>query len=358
MLCSLDARNFRVIEHLELIPGEQATILCGENGAGKTSILEAIDFLSRGRTFRSRHLVALLRRGARAVTVSGTIREAGVSTHLGIRKTASERVLHCNQQPVETISNHAGILPVVPVHPDSHRLVQDGARYRRNYLDWSAFHVKPGFLPDWRHYSRCLRQRNQVLRKGAQGRELRAWTQELASAGERVSLTRSQIFEEITPFFETFANKLLPETKISLRLYNGWPAEERSLLEALERAARRESQTLATHWGPHRADIRLSLEGQSAGQVASRGQQKLVAASLLLAQISHLRRHTARACIVLLDDLCAELDAEHARALMRSVQALDCQTFISAVDLGQLDLQGWNRPEVFHVKQGTCARLG
>ncbi len=357
MLCTFVARNFRIIEDLELTPGKDVTLFCGDNGAGKTSILEAVDFLSRGRSFRSQQLATLLRKGARTVTVSGTVAETGVRTHLGIQKSAGERLLHCNRQKVESISNHAEILPVVPLHPDSHRLVQGGARYRRNYLDWSAFHVKPDFLAVWREYSRCLRQRNQVLRQGGTGRELQAWTQEIAAAGERVSLARLDIFNEIKAFFDTYASTLLPEAELSLSFYKGWPGEVPTLEEALERAASREAQTRFTQWGPHRADIRLFLNRQPADQVASRGQQKLLAASLLLAQMGHLQGRAARTCVALLDDLHAELDAKHARALIRSVQALGCQTFISALDPDQVDLQDWNQARVFHVKHGTCKLL-
>lgn len=357
MLCSLEARNFRILEHLEVTPGEEVTVFCGANGAGKTSILEAIDFLSRGRSFRSRQLEALLRRGSREVTVTGSVRHAGMRKHLGIRKSAGERQLHCDRRPVHSISNHAGILPVVPVHPDSHRLVQAGARYRRNYLDWSSFHVKPAFLSDWRQFSRCLRQRNQLLRKGERGRALQAWTRQIAQAGERIDRTRFEVFDEIRHIFESFVGKLLPEAGISMSYYRGWPGECRSLQEALERAADQERQLRATRWGPHRADFRLALDGRPAARVASRGQQKLLAASLLLAQIRHLRDHAQRPCIVLLDDLCAELDRPHAQTLMQAVQSLGCQTFISTVEPERLDLQGWRQAEMFHVKQGTCTRL-
>ena len=358
MLCSLEARNFRIIEHLTFTPGEEVTVFYGANGAGKTSILEAIDFLSRGRSFRSRQLEALMRRGSREVTVSGQVSHAGKRMHLGIRKTAGTRQLHCNRQPVQTLSTHAGILPVVPVHPDSHRLVQAGARHRRNYLDWSSFHVKPGFLSDWRQYSRCLRQRNQGLRKGEGRRPLQGWTQQTAAAGERISETRYEVFMEISRLFESFACKLLPEHETSMSYYRGWPGEYGTLQEALERATGQEQQMQATRWGPHRADVRLVLDGRPASRVASRGQQKLLAASLLLAQVCHLHEHAGRACIVLLDDLCAELDRRHAQTLMQAVQSLGCQTFISTVEPERLDLQGWTQHRMFHVKHGTCTRLG
>lgn len=357
-LCSLSAHNFRLIEQLEIEPGPQVTLFWGQNGAGKTSILETVDFLSRGRSFRSRRLDALLRKGARTLTVRGTVHEAGVPTHLGIEKSARGRVLLCNHHKAETLSAHAARLPVVALHPDSHRLVQGGARYRRNYLDWSAFHVKPDFLPAWREYSRCLRQRNQVLRTRGSRQEMQAWTQRLAVAGERVDIARSSTIEEIKPVFDTYSRKLLPEAESALRYLRGWPSESESLEAALVRAGSRERRSLATHWGPHRADLALSLNHQPAAQVASRGQQKLLAMSLLLAQVAHLQAHTRRDCVVLLDDIGAELDRDHAGALVREVAALGCQAFMTALAPQDADLQAWTQARMFHVKHGTCKPSG
>ena len=357
-LCSLSAHNFRLIEQLEIEPGPQVTLFWGQNGAGKTSILETVDFLSRGRSFRSRRLDALLRKGSRTLTVRGTVREAGVPTHLGIEKSARGRVLLCNHHKAETLSAHAARLPVVALHPDSHRLVQGGARYRRNYLDWSAFHVKPDFLPAWREYSRCLRQRNQVLRTRGSMQEMQAWTRRLAAAGERVDIARSSIIDEIKPIFDAYSRKLLPEAESTLRYLRGWPGEPESLEAALVRARSRERRSLATHWGPHRAELALSLNHQPAAQVASRGQQKLLAMSLLLAQVAHLQAHTRRDCVVLLDDIGAELDRDHAGALIREVAALGCQAFMTALAPQDADLQAWTQARMFHVKHGTCKPSG
>ena len=358
VLTRLTARNFRLIEQLEIEPSPQVTLFWGQNGAGKTSILESIDFLSRGRSFRSRRLDALLRKGAQTLTVSGRVREAQVSTHLGIEKSAQRRLLRLNREKVATQSGHATRLPVVALHPDSHRLVQGGARYRRNFVDWSAFHVKPDFLPAWRDYSRGLRQRNQALRKRGSARELRAWTRKTAEAGERVNSARSETIKEIQPIFDTFIRKLLPEADSSLRYVRGWPAETESLEAALEQARARELRTLATQWGPHRADLVLSLNGRPAAQVASRGQQKLIAVSLLLAQVEHLQAYTRRRCAVLLDDIGAELDAEHAGALIQAVGALGCQAFVTSLAPDEVDLQAWEQVRVFHVKQGSCKLSG
>lgn len=356
-LHTLLAQNLRIIEHLELTLADEATLFCGENGAGKTSILEAIDFLSRGRSFRSRRLAPLLRRGSESITVSGQIVESGRTTHLGIQKSADATVLHCNQQKVETISNHASHLPVVCMHPDSHQLVQGGARHRRNYLDWSAFHVKPEFLHEWRKYNKCLRQRNYVLRHGAnKTKELEGWTQELGKTGECIDQSRSEIFEELKPIFDEYSDNLLPECKVSLIYVRGWPSKL-SLIDALEQVRLQELQKKTTRCGPHRADIKISLNGQDAALAASRGQQKLIAAILMLAQIDHAQQNSTRKCVVLLDDVRAELDHVHAQALFVALQALKSQVLLSAIEPGQVDLQGWTKSKVFHVKHGTCELL-
>ena len=330
------------------------TLFCGDNGAGKTSILEAIDFLSRGRTFRSRRLEPLLRLGAEELTVSGEIVEDQRITHLGIQKSSKQTLLHCNQEKVNSMSNHAGYLPVVYLHPDCHQLIQGGARYRRNYLDWSVFHVKQKFLTDWRKYNKCLKQRDRVLRQEPiDHQELTAWTNKLSQLGEAVDLARSKIFREITPIFLEFSDKLLPECEISWSYHRGW-TEEKSLQEALEQTSQRDQLRRNTQKGPHRAEIIILLDQQKAAMAASRGQQKLIAACLMLAQIEYVRKKEGRRCVVLLDDIRAELDQTHADALFTSLQTMKSQVVASAIESGQVSLEGWNDPKVFHVKHGAC----
>ena len=351
-LQNLLVQNLRIIESLELPLAEDANLFYGENGAGKTSILEAIDFLSRGRSFRNRRITPLLRKGAEEITVSGHILIDGQPSQLGIQKSSKETVLHFNHEKVSTIAEHASHLPVLSIHPDSHQLIQGASLQRRNYLDWSVFHVKPGFLQDWRAYNKCLRQRNHVLRQRLT-KELPTWTKQLVELGETITLARSEIFEAIIPIFATYIDKLLPESRISLEYLQGW-SEDQSLLLALDQAQEQELHSKATRYGPHRADIKIQLNDQDAAASASRGQQKLLAASLLLAQVHHLQAHTTRRCIVLLDDFRAELDHAHAHALMQAIQALGCQVFITAIEPEQVDLQGWNCTQMFHVKHGEC----
>ncbi len=353
-LQTLLVNNFRIIEYLELSLARDATLFCGENGVGKTSILEAIDFLSRGRSFRSRRLEPLLRSGTETITVSGEVLVGNNIIHLGIQKSVKETSLHCNQQQVSSISNHANYLPIVSLHPESHQLVQGGARYRRNYIDWCAFHVKQEFLTDWRKYNKCLRQRNQILKQITNNsKELRAWTQELSDIGENIDYARYKTFSEISPYFKKFSSKLLPECKIAWDYKRGWD-DKLPLSEALQQVAVRDLQLKTTQRGPHRAEINILLNDQGASMAASRGQQKLIAACLMLAQIEYVQAQKDLKCIVLLDDVRAELDQEHTEALFSSLQALKSQVMASAIEPEQVNLQGWDKTKVFHVKQGNC----
>ena len=352
-LQSLLVQNLRIIENLEASFAADANLFVGENGAGKTSILEAIDILSRGRSFRERRTSPLLRKDTEQLTVSGKITSIEQTTHLGVQKSTRQTILHCNQEKVASISNHASFLPVLSMHPDTHQLIQGSGKHRRNYLDWSAFHVKPLFLRKWREYSKCLRQRNVALRDQASADEVSVWTKQLSAIGEEVNDARSEIFQEITPIFAEFISILLPEREVSLEYHRGWP-EGDSLASTLQAMYSQEIHSKTTRRGPHRADIKIFLNQQEASAAASRGQQKLIAASLLLAQIDHIQRYSEQKCVVLLDDIRAELDQQHAHALVSALQTLGCQVFITAIEAEQIDLSGWEDTKVFHVKQGAC----
>lgn len=355
-LLTLLVQNLRIIEQLDLSLAADANLFIGENGAGKTSILEAIDVLSRGRSFRERRTSPLIRTQANDLVVSGKVSAAEGFAHLGVQKSAKQMVLHCNQEKIASISSHASYLPVLSMHPDSHQLIQGSGKYRRNYMDWSAFHVKHNFLQNWRDYNKCLRQRNSALRNRCSKEELSVWTSQLSILGEEVNIARYEIFKEIKPYFDEYSAKLLAECEISMDYQRGWPEEE-SLETTLHSFREQELLSKTTRYGPHRANIKLYLNQQDAAATASRGQQKLIAACLLLAQIDHIQQFNQQKCVVLLDDIRAELDQQHAHALITALQKLSCQVFITAIEEDQIELQGWEETKVFHVKQGVCKLL-
>lgn len=352
-LHTLLVQNLRIIEQLDISLAQDANLFIGENGAGKTSILEAIDVLSRGRSFREHRASPLIQQQANEFIVSGKVATNDILTHLGVQKSSKQTLLHCDQEKVASISNHASYLPVLSMHPDSHLLIQGGGKFRRNYIDWSAFHVKHGFLGVWRNYNKCLRQRNSALRNRCGKEELQVWTKQLSGLGEELNQARLEIFIEISIFFGKYSSMLLPECKLGIDFYCGWQ-EGTPLEDSLNSMMDQERISKTTRCGPHRADIKIHLNQQNASSTASRGQQKLIAASLLLAQIDHIQQFNNQKCVVLLDDIRAELDQNHADALIKALQILGCQVFITAIEMDQISLEGWQDTKVFHVKQGIC----
>lgn len=355
-LQTLLVKNLRIIEQLDISLATDANVFIGENGAGKTSILESIDILSRGRSFRERRIQPLLRKQASDLIVSGKLNSAERDIYLGIQKSTKQTTLHMNQEKVSSISDHASYLPVVSIHPDSHQLVQGGSRFRRSYLDWLTFHVKPAFLQQWRNYSKCLRQRNQALREQCSSDELAVWTKKLSEHATSVDSARSETFNHLKPIFDEYSRRLLPEAEVNVEYYRGW-SNMLTLEQALAKTFSQEQYSKTTRTGAHRTDLRLFMNQQEAATIASRGQQKLIAASLLLAQIDYAQKASSQRCVVLLDDIRAELDQEHAHALMAALQKLGCQVFITAIDRQQLELKGWENTKLFHVKQGICKTI-
>ena len=199
-----------------------------------------------------------------------------------------------------------------------------------------------------------MRQRNNLLRVGDESSpEFEAWTQEFCHLSKKVSSTRSRIFSEINSIFTDYISILLPECSIQINFDRGWP-NNKSLEEILRSGHQQEKKYRSTRWGPHRANLKIQLNQSNAYLGASRGQQKLIAACLILAQVSHLQKYDSRKCVVLLDDIMAELDAVHTHALFEALQKLKCQIFISTIEPNGMDLGGWSDTKMFHVKHGKC----
>src|SRR5262249_30181176 len=181
----------------------------------------------------------------------------------------------------------AEILAVQAIGPDSHRLIEGGPSERRRFLDWGVFHVEHSYLEAWQRYRRVLGQRNAALQRGSEASsELRVWTDALAEAGDDVDRSRRAYVARLALGVTGHAEALLGHA-VSVEYRTGWRAEL-TLREALEASTARDRSLGHTEPGPHRADLLVQIDGRRVQDEASRGQQKLVAAALVLAQESVL----------------------------------------------------------------------
>ena len=354
----LDIGDLRRFAQVNLAPGPGLNVLTGPNGAGKTSVLEALHLMAYGRSFRGRVGDGLIRRGAPAVEVFVEWQDDHGGHRAGLRHTGSSWAGRFDGCDVAHLGELCAAFAVVTIEPGSHQLIMGGAEGRRRLSDWGLFHVEPEFLPLWRRYGRALRQRNVLLKTRTSADQLEPWEREMAVSGEPLTQRRTRYLEELQPHLQSALDALLPAAGASqIDFQPGWRREELTLADALLLARERDLATGFTSVGPHRADWRIDQAGIPGRTALSRGQAKLTALSVLMAQAEHHARLRGEWPVMALDDLASELDRAHQRRVLDRIRASGAQVFITGTE-PPADLIGEAAGLVrFHVEHGTVQRL-
>jgi DNA replication and repair protein RecF len=351
-LLRLRVKNLRCLGSVDIEPGPN-NLIVGENASGKTSLLEAIFILGRGRSFRTAGRNGLIRDDQESATVVGDVqREAARGTiGVGLDRNGPIRI-RAEGKDASSAAILASWLPVQVIDPGVHRLVDESPGIRRRYLDWGVFHVKHDFLDQWRRYHRILRQRNAALKEGPRN-GLAPWDEQLIAAAEAVTEAREAYLDGLAPEVAAVGEALLGE-RVALKYRRGW-AEGKSFGDALQDAMDRDHRLGVTHPGPHRADVGIQFDRHAARGRVSRGQQKLLAAGLILGQLRHVRQAAGIRSLLLLDDMAAELDAERLGRFLAVVRELDVQLFVTALTPDAVALPEPQR--MFHVERGNVAQM-
>lgn len=354
----LELQSFRNIANAKLELGERFNFLHGPNGAGKTAVLESVHALARGRSFRGHQPADLIRIGDPALYVRALLQDE----HLGpqrvavMRSRSGDAQVRINGESVRRMSLAAALLPIEVMVPATVDLVFGGPGVRRQWLDWGLFHVKHEYLGLQRRYVAALRQRNACLKAIGAGKlpmqALIPWTTELADCGERIGEMRRDYLGALVEPFAGALNELSSGIRIELLYRQGWP-EGTALDNQLSETAAREVKSGATGVGPHRADIEMSFAGMPCASTLSRGQAKIVASALILAQADLIRDHARRGSVFLIDDIGAELDEQHRSMLFAALRARDVQVIATSAERpGSAVLDQCPGRAVFHVEQG------
>jgi DNA replication and repair protein RecF len=349
----LQIGDFRCISQAQIEPAAGINLIRGKNASGKTSLLEAIFFLGRGRSFRSAKTAALISDGSEAFTVVGRVVRGGRACTVGVKGQKGGTDARLDGAKAESLAELARALAVQVIDPEVHKLIEEGPGRRRRFLDWGVFHVEHGFLEAWRRYRRALKQRNAALKEGVRQEALRGWEAQMIQAGIEVGEKRGAYLEKLNGELGGLGRRLLDD-EIEVRYHPGWFGE-RGLEEALEGARARDEEYRTTHVGPHRADVIIKVGRARARDRVSRGQQKLLAAALILSQMALHHQSEADPAVLLLDDPGAELDADSLARLLAVIETLPTQRFITA--LPEQDLGGLHPAMTFHVEQGKVREM-
>lgn len=356
-LCELRLANLRNVVDAEISLGAGVIEFVGANGAGKTSVLEAVYMLSHGRSFRSVKRDSLIRFGEQSLEVFAVISAEGMHRRLGLSRRRGDWAARLDGVEISSLAELLREIAVVCFEPGSHALISGAAEERRHFVDWALFHVEPTYVEVARRYRRALSQRNALLRQGGRDEDLDIWDAELARAASSLAQWRGDYLALLCPLVAEIGAALASELGApELRYSRGWAAEL-ALIDALAERRSRDRERGHTSVGPHRADWRISFEAAPEREHLSRGQEKLAALVCLLAQARLFHEQRGEWPVICLDDLASELDSSHQQGVACWLDSIEAQVLITGTAPMPTEFMRRRNHTVFHVEQGGVTRL-
>lgn len=353
-LNKLIINQFRNIHSAELNFHSKINLIIGENGSGKTSLLEAIYFLGLGRSFRTHLTNRVINYDHNEFTLFAVINQPSSSTiPIGLLKAQNgDTTLKINGSLGKNLASLTQYLPLQLITPESYTLLSGSPKNRRSYLDWGVFYHDPLFYNNWARIKRLLKQRNAALKQCNTYNELQVWDNELCHLGEQLSTQREAYFTLLLPLINATLNDFLPGFKIASQFFCGWDKNNKSLQSYLRDNFNRDKQLGYTTVGPQKADLKFKINKLPVSDVLSRGQLKLFVYALRLAQGQFLNSVNDKQCIFLLDDFSSELDQQKQQILAKHIIKSDAQLFISVIDIENIENIFGHERTMFHVEHG------
>lgn len=356
----LNVKNCRLIEKTSIQFAPKINIITGDNASGKTSLLEALNLLSSGRSFRTSHISNVISHNQETVVVSAKVHTRSKSSHIGIEKSSSKTQIRIDKQNVYSQAELSRHLAITIIHPDSIQLITGAPSRRRAYIDWITFYLFSDFYPKWKAYRHILKQRNLCLKNKKHRYALDKWTQELVSLQPDIIKYRAAAIDKLAPLFKETASQLLGNTDIMITLKSGLPdnieLDKESLLAHYQSKIDTDSKLQRTTTGVHRADLKILIDSKPAEESASRGQLKLLSIALLLSQSRAIKSEMQGKGILLFDDFSAELDSYNQKGLLNYLIGLDQQIILTTT---QKDIDfPCIENKMFHVEHGEIEEVG
>jgi len=343
--------NFRCLESAELEFSPDFNLIYGANASGKTSLLEALAYLGRGKSFRGATAANLVRHGEAEFVLFGETVTQARSQRLGIRNSKDGLEVRVDGSGEGGVAALADALPLQVIDPEVHNLVGGGPELRRRFLDWVAFHVEHDHLESWRRFRRALKQRNAALKARSTPAAIKSWNAEFIELSEALDQSRRRALGVTLDCLSEYGQHLLG-TELGFDYQQGW-SKDKTLEQSLAGGLERDIQQGATQHGPHRADLKISYDERQARKLVSRGQQKLLASAMVLAATETAQTALERPLLLLLDDPAAELDADSLSRLLEAVSGLGCQVVATSLEKSVLNVPPGSA--MFHVEQGALS---
>lgn len=340
----LKLHNFRNYEKLDINFSKGFNIIHGNNGQGKTNIIEAIFLCASGRSHRTSRDSELVKINENNFYISLNLEKERYSTLIEILlKKDEKKKIKINEIPAKKVGDLMGNLNAVIFSPEDLLIIKEGPSERRKFMDITISQLKPSYFFNLQQYSKILAQRN-ILLKEAQYKKtlldtIGVWNQNLASFGSKIMKTRYEFIEKLAFYSEENHYKLTEgKEKLSIRYdssvktqsFDNIKAIEENFLNILEKSIERELYKGSTIYGPQRDDIGIFLNNMNLKLYGSQGQQRTAVLSLKISEINIMKNETGENPILLLDDVMSELDGNRQKYLYKNLENI--QTFITCTD--------------------------
>ncbi|MHC1786333.1 MAG: DNA replication/repair protein RecF [Christensenellales bacterium] len=364
-LTQIRLHNFRCYQQLTLLPPRGITMLVGDNGAGKTNLLEAIHLCCLGRSHRTSDDQDMIRQGEETCAVHAKVQRGGGIDEVGVRlypQQKRRKLIFVNGKTVGRIGELMGHMTCVMFSPEDINVIKDGPQGRRRFLDMLLSQCLPAYFYALQHYNLVLKQRNALLRavarQGADPQQLPDWDEQLALACVPLVRARRDAVQRLSDLAgRHYAYISGKEGETLLLTYHSSLKDsadlKADLLGALRRGQEDDIRRQMTCHGPHRDDILVQLRGRELQAFGSQGQIRSAMLAMRLAEIDILTKAQGEAPLLLLDDVLSELDQGRRSRLMMGLQ--DVQTFITCTDLA--DVEQIRPACVLQVKDGQISQM-
>lgn len=357
-LVNFNVSNFRNIEALSFNPSPELNLILGDNGSGKSSLLEAIYFLSHGKSFRTSKFKAVIQHQKPSMILHGKKQFNNLQIPVGLQKERSgDTLAKVHGKRCERIAQLAEVLPVQVITPESFELFFGGPKERRRFLDLGLFHVEQEFYHHWYSFNKLLKQRNALLKQKPSNYEQQIlfWDKEFVTTATKINNLRTRYITRLSKlFFDKIASQIELFKSLTFEFSSGWKAEQ-DLAQQLVENFERDIKLGYTSRGPHKADINFMIDGVSVDNYLSRGQLKLLMYALKICQNHLIESETEKQSLFLIDDLPSELSNDTKQAVSELLAHSGSQIFISAIDYDSISavVEPLNKNmKVFHVKHG------
>jgi DNA replication and repair protein RecF len=340
--------DFRNISFADLNFSSKFNLIYGENGSGKTSLLEAIYYLGHNRSFRSHLKQRIVQHGKDKLVLFAELgdKKLGLERSLNLKSQ-----IHLNEETINTILPITEMLPIQIIDSKTFQLLDSVPENRRQFLDWGVFHMEHQYSSLWKKFQRILKQRNHALKARLPVNEVKMWNEPFAIAANKINALRKAYFKGVSECFAV-NNALFDFGNIDYQYKQGWN-EEFLLEEHLEKNLSTDMRFGYTQCGPQRADIKITVNSVPAKDVLSRGQQKFLISCMKTSQLQYLFDRTSKRALLLLDDLPSELDNSRQMALVSRLKEVSGQMFITSIDKASVYDCLEEKSSTFHVEHGT-----